>query len=140
MFILVIHGPNLNMLGERETDIYGTQTLESINSDIQKKAESLGVSVETFQSNSESDIIEKIQISGTKASGIIINAGAFTHYSIAIRDALSLTSCTKIEVHISNIHKREAFRKESVTASVCQGQILGLGAKGYLFALEFLAS
>lgn len=137
--ILVIHGPNLNMLGKRETDIYGNKTLADINGAIEHRAGELGVSVETFQSNHEGKIVGKIQEAMDRAQGMIINPAAYTHTSIAIRDALLLLDIPVIEVHLSNIYKREAFRHRSITAPAATGQISGLGSTGYLLALEALA-
>ena len=136
--VLVIHGPNLNMLGKREPDLYGSETLDDINATLLKKANLLGISLETFQSNHEGDIVEKIQSAISKFQGIIINPAAFTHTSIAIHDALRLLNIPIIEVHLSNIHKREPFRHKSFVAPAATGQISGLGAMGYQLALEAL--
>ncbi|MCH5212060.1 MAG: type II 3-dehydroquinate dehydratase [Oscillospiraceae bacterium] len=135
---LVINGVNLNMLGIREPGIYGTNTLEGLEKQISKKAQELGVEVEFFQSNYEGAICEKIQQAFGVFDGIVMNPGAFTHYSYAIRDALGSVKLPAIEVHISNIHKREEFRHHSVTVPECIGQICGLGFKGYELALEAL--
>lgn len=135
---LVINGVNLNMLGVREPDIYGNNTLEGLMEQIRGKAETLGVEVDFYQSNYEGDICTKIQQALGVYDGIIINPGAFTHYSYAIRDALGSVKLPAIEVHISNIHKREEFRHTSVTVPECIGQICGLGFKGYELALEAL--
>ncbi|MGN0163645.1 MAG: type II 3-dehydroquinate dehydratase [Candidatus Ornithomonoglobus sp.] len=135
---LIINGVNLNMLGIREPGIYGTNTLAGLEKQISKKAEELGVEVEFFQSNYEGAICEKIQQALGVFDGIIMNPGAFTHYSYAIRDALGSVKLPAIEVHISNIHKREEFRHHSVTVPECIGQICGLGFKGYELALEAL--
>lgn len=137
---LVINGANLNMLGIREPGIYGNSTLKDLEEMLTNKADELGVEVEFFQSNFEGEIIEKIHGAMGKYSGIIINPGAFTHYSYAIRDAFGSVKMDVIEVHISNIHKREEFRHTSVIVPECIGQICGLGFKGYELALEFLAS
>lgn len=138
---LVIHGPNLNLLGLREPEIYGKDTLSDINNKIQKKASELNVSVECKQSNSEGIIIDWIHEANLqKISGLIINPGAYTHTSIAIRDALVGTRLPTIEVHLSNIHAREEFRKHSFIASVCLGQISGFGHLGYLLALEAIVA
>ena len=139
MKILVLNGPNINFLGIREKGIYGTANYETLVSMIEEKAKALGVEVEVFQSNYEGGIIDKIQEAyGNGTDGIIINPGAFTHYSYAVRDALASIEIPKIEVHISNVHKREEFRHVSVTAPVCTGQVVGLGLKGYLYAMEAL--
>ena len=138
MKIMVINGPNLNMLGIREPEIYGNNGLEYLYEMIRKKADELGVSVEFFQSNVEGEIINTIHECHRKYDGIVINPGAFTHYSYAIRDALGSVDTPAIEVHISNIHKREEFRHKSVTAPECIGQVCGLGLRGYLYALEEL--
>lgn len=135
---LIINGVNLNMLGKREPEIYGSNTLSDLENQITKKAEELGVSVDFFQSNFEGEIVEKIHNAMGVYDGIIINPGAFTHYSYAIRDAFGSVKLPVIEVHISNIHKREAFRHKSVIVPECVGQICGLGFKGYEFALEAL--
>lgn len=136
--IAIINGPNLNMLGKREVGIYGGQTLGDINLKIKEKADSLDVKTEYFQSNSESEIVSYIHECNGKVDGIMINAGAFTHYSYALRDAIASITVPVIEVHISNIFKREEFRHESVIAPVCMGQICGFGATGYLLALKSL--
>jgi len=140
MKVIVINGPNLNMLGTRETDIYGKMTLADINKKISDKATLAKIDVAFFQSNDESKIIDEIQAASRKYDYIIINPGAFTHYSIAIRDAISSVNTKCIEVHLSNIHAREEFRKESVTAPVCIGQISGFGPISYLMAIEYLAN
>lgn len=136
---LVINGVNINMLGIREPGIYGNDNLETLMERVKKKADELGVEVEFFQSNYEGAICEKIQQALGVFDGIIMNPGAFTHYSYAIRDALGSVKLPAIEVHISNIHKREEFRHHSVTVPECVGQICGLGLKGYELALEALA-
>ena len=141
MKILVINGPNLNFLGIREKGIYGTQDFEYLLGILGEKAKELSVELETFQSNSEGEIIDRIQKAYyDKVDGIVINPGAYTHYSYAIRDALASITVPKIKVHISNIHQREEFRHTSVTAPVCNGQISGLGLQGYLLAMEYIAS
>ena len=136
--ILVINGPNINFLGIREKGIYGQDNYGTLVNMIEDKAKELGVEVEVFQNNSEGAIIDRIQKAYyDKVSGIVINPGAYTHYSIAIRDALgSIEDIPKIEVHISNVHRREEFRHTSVTVPVCNGQVVGLGLKGYLYAME----
>ena len=132
--ILVINGPNINFLGIREKGIYGQDNYGTLVNMIEDKAKELGGEVEVFQNNSEGAIIDRIQKAYyEKVSGIVINPGAYTHYSIAIRDALSsIEDIPKIEVHISNVHRREEFRHTSVTVPVCNGQVVGLGLKGYL--------
>lgn len=137
MKLLVINGPNINFLGIREKGIYGEETYETLCSRIQKKAEQLELEAEVFQSNSEGELIDRIQAAYTDGTqGIIINPGAYTHYSYALRDALASVQLPKIEVHISNVHQREEFRHTSVTAPVCNGQIVGMGLLGYELALE----
>ena len=136
---LVINGVNLNMLGIREPGIYGNSTLADLEKNISAKAAALGVDVDFFQSNFEGEIVEKIHSALNVYDGIIINPGAFTHYSYAIRDALGSVKIDTIEVHISSIHKREEFRHTSVLVPECIGQICGLGFKGYELALEYLA-
>lgn len=133
---LIINGPNLNMLGVREPAIYGGATLEDLYEMIRKKASELNVSVDFFQSSGEGEIIDAIHKAIGVYNGIIMNPGAYTHYSYAIADALSSVDVPCIEVHISNIHKREEFRHKSVTAAQCAGQIVGFGMRGYLMALE----
>lgn len=137
--IWIINGPNLNMLGKREPGVYGTQTLREIEDMIAEQANKLGLKTQCFQFNSEGAIIDKIHEALDKAQGIIINPGAFTHYSYAIRDAIAAVGLPVIEVHLSNVHQREEFRRRSVTAPVCKGQICGLGAQGYLLALQTFA-
>lgn len=134
--ILVIHGPNLNMLGRREPDQYGSRTLKEINQELKAKAAELGVRLSDYQSNHEGDIVECIQKAAGQVDGLIINPAAFTHTSVAIRDALLLLDAPILEVHISNIYKREAFRHHSYVADIATGQISGLGPIGYLLALE----
>jgi 3-dehydroquinate dehydratase-2 len=137
--ILVIHGPNLNMLGMREPEIYGHQALEEINSALKAQAERLGMAVETFQSNHEGEIVDRIQQAHDAFDGIIINPAAYTHTSIAIRDALSLLNIPVVEIHLSNINKRESFRHTSLMADIVAARISGFGPQGYLLALEGLA-
>ena len=140
MKILVIHGPNLNMLGSRKTEIYGTKTLAQIDSLLQSKARKLGVELESYQSNHEGYLIDFIQKKAKKAAGIIINPGALTHYGLSLRDALEDASLPVIEVHISNIHARDEFRKHSVIEPIARKQISGRGWKGYILALETLTA
>jgi 3-dehydroquinate dehydratase-2 len=134
--ILVINGPNLNLLGEREPDIYGKQSLEEINNDLQKYANARGVSIDFFQSNHEGELVEQVQHSRGKYSILIINAGALSHYSIALLDALKMVDIPIIEVHLSNIYRREEFRHQSLISTVATGGIFGLGARGYFLAVE----
>lgn len=140
MKILVINGPNINMLGIREKDIYGSNDYNSLVEKIKKEANELDCQVDFFQSNIEGEIITSIQKALGVYDGIIINPAAYTHYSIGILDALKSVNIPAIEVHISNIHQREYFRKKSVTAEGCIGQISGLGFEGYTLALRGLIS
>jgi 3-dehydroquinate dehydratase-2 len=137
--ILVIHGPNLTMLGEREPQIYGTITLEKINTELLTLAKELNVDVEIFQSNIEGEIVSKIGEARKVFDGIVINPAAYTHTSVAIRDAIAGSKLPAIEVHISNVYAREEFRQKSITAPVCRGQIAGLGIDSYLLGLRGLA-
>ena len=136
--VAVIHGPNLNMLGKREVGIYGGKTMEDINSELDAEARKLGVTLEFYQSNTEGEIVTFIQQCRGRVEGILLNAGAYTHYSIALRDAISSAQVATVEVHISNVYKRELFRHTSVIAPVCLGQICGFGAKSYILALRAL--
>lgn len=137
--VLVIHGPNLNMLGQREPEVYGTTTLKAINASLDELGKKLGLLLETFQSNHEGAIVEKIQEAVGEQNGLIINPAALTHTSIAIRDALLLLVIPVIEVHLSNIYKREPFRHKSMISDVATAQITGFGIQGYTMALEALA-
>jgi len=134
--ILVLNGPNLNMLGKREPEMYGATILDDIDRDIKEAGKLLGFVVETFQSNHEGAMVEKIQEALGGCSAIIINPAAYTHTSVAIRDALLLHDIPIIEVHLSNIYKREAFRHKSMIADIVTGQIAGFGAYGYTMALK----
>lgn len=136
--ILVLHGPNLNLLGLREPQHYGSNTLDSINRRLSERARHAGVTLECFQSNSEAELIGKVQaMSGGKVDFIIINPAAYTHTSIALRDALAAVSIPFIEIHLSNVHAREAFRHHSYFSDIAVGVICGLGAQGYELALDY---
>ena len=138
--ILIINGPNLHLLGTREPEIYGKLTLNDIETQLKNKAEQLRVEIECFQSNSEGEIVDKISSARNKFDAIIINPAAYTHTSVAIRDAISAVAIASIEVHISNVYSREEFRHKSFIAPVCIGQISGLGVNGYLLALEYFSN
>ena len=139
MNVLIIHGPNLNMLGYRNKNIYGSMTYEDLKLYISEYASEKGITVSFFQSNSEGELIDCIQDAYiNKTDGMIINAGAYSHYSYAIRDALEICDFPKVEVHLSNVMEREDFRKNLVLSEVCDRTIYGLGPKGYLSALDFL--
>ena len=138
--ILVLHGPNLNLLGTREPEVYGRDTLKTIDSGLRALASELGVNVETFQSNGEGALVDRVQAARGAADAIVINAGAYTHTSVAIRDALLATELPVIEVHLSNTYKREAFRHRSVIADIAVGQIVGFGADSYLLGLRAAAA
>jgi 3-dehydroquinate dehydratase-2 len=140
MKILVIHGPNLNMLGKREKSIYGEETFKEIDALLKKEAKALGVDVATFQSNHEGALIDFIQEQAESARGIIINPGALTHYGFSLLDALVDAKLPVIEVHLSNIYRREEWRAESIIAPIAEGQISGLGWRGYVAALQVLVS
>ena len=140
MKILIVNGPNLNNLGRRDPGHYGSRTLADIERDISRKAEALNVEVAFFQSNHEGAIVDFIQQSSNEADGVIINAGALTHYGLSMRDALSDARLPIIEAHISNIHARDEYRRHSVVADIAVGQIAGFGWRGYLYALDFLVA
>lgn len=136
--ILVIHGPNLNLLGEREPGVYGSDTFETINNEIVEYAKETGFDADIYQSNCEGEIIDAIHNARENALGIVLNAGAYTHYSYAIRDAIAAVKVPVIEVHLSNIHARDEFRSKSVIAPVCAGQISGFGKNSYILAIHAL--
>ena len=138
--ILVIHGPNLNMLGQREPEIYGNQSLDEINDQLLKLGAKLNLVLEIFQSNHEGEIVGRIQQAMDTCEGILINPAAYTHTSIAIRDSLSLLDIPVVEIHLSNIYKREPFRHKSLIADIAAARISGFGARGYLLALQGLAT
>lgn len=138
--ILVVHGPNLNMLGTREPEVYGTTTLADIDASLVELGKQLGWAVESCQSNSEGELVTRIQQAGTRNAGILINPGAYTHTSVAIRDAVASVSIPTVECHLSNIHKREEFRHRSLVVGVAAGQVMGFGADSYLLGLRALAA
>lgn len=138
--IYVLNGPNLNLLGKRQPEIYGSETLADVAAKMRKKADKLGIELEFFQSNHEGALIDKIHEAREKAAGIIINPAAYSHTSVAILDALNTFENPVVEVHISNIHKREAFRHHSYVSSRAEGVIAGLGTLGYVLALDYFAS
>ncbi|MDE6677896.1 MAG: type II 3-dehydroquinate dehydratase [Ruminococcus sp.] len=137
--ILVIHGPNLNLLGEREPDVYGDNGIDNLNNNIVDRSKALGLECEIFQSNHEGAIIDKLHSARKNFDGVVINAGAYTHYSYAIRDAISAIKIPCIEVHISNVDARDAFRANSVIAPVCKGSISGFGFGSYYLAVQALS-
>ncbi len=138
--LLILNGPNLNLLGTRERDIYGQETLEEIISRCSAYADKAGITLEARQSNHEGDLVEWIQQARGVHQGIVLNAGAYTHTSVAIRDAIAAVDMPVIEVHLSNIYRREEFRHVSLISPVAEGGIYGLGAQGYLLAIEALAA
>ncbi len=134
--ILLVHGPNLNLTGLREPGVYGTETLASINAEVVSKCARLGMECDVFQSNSEGALIDRIHAAREDCAAIIINAGAYTHYSYALRDAISAVCLPTVEVHMSNVYKREEFRHHSVISPVCAGVIAGFGKHSYLLAVD----
>lgn len=139
MKVLVIHGPNLGLLGTREPGIYGQSTLAEINTRLERVAEELGVQLECYQSDVEGELVNRIGRAAATCDALVINPAAYTHTSVALRDAIGACGLPAVEVHLSNTHAREAFRHESLTAPVCVGQIMGLGPDGYEWALRALA-
>jgi len=139
MNVLVVHGPNLDLLGTREPEIYGSETLADIDARIARVAEALKITVRTVQLNSEGDMIDEIHRAAASVDGIVINPAAFSHYAYALRDAIAAVGKPTVEVHLTNIYGREAFRAQSVTAGVCRGTIAGFGAESYCLALRALA-
>jgi 3-dehydroquinate dehydratase-2 len=137
---LILHGPNLNLLGKRETDIYGEVTLEEINKKLMELAGELGVSIDVYQSNSEGELVTEIQNSMDNYDALVINPGAYTHTSIALRDAIAGAGISTVEVHLSNIYQREDFRKKSMLADVVIGQITGFGIDSYMLGLRAAAN
>lgn len=140
MRLLVLNGPNLNMLGKRQPEIYGSDTLGDVEALCLEKGKTLGFDVICRQSNQEGDLVDWLHEAREEFDGVVLNAGAFTHTSIALRDAISAAEKPVVEVHVSNVHAREEFRHTSIIASVCLGGIFGLGVKGYALAIEALAS
>ncbi len=138
--ILVIHGPNLNLLGQREKGIYGSQTMKDIDTALQAEARSLKVSLKIMQSNHEGKIVDLIGKAGKNFDGILINPAAYTHTSVAVRDALLACALPAVEVHLSNIYKREEFRQHSMTAPACVGQVAGFGMQSYVLGLQGLVA
>ena len=136
--VLVLHGPNLNLLGTREPDVYGTDTLADIDSQLTALAEELKIMIRIKQSNSEEVLIESLHSSREWANGVLFNPGAFTHTSVALRDAIAAIDIPVVEVHLSNIHARESFRRDSLLAPVCIGSISGFGTKSYMLGLQAL--
>jgi len=136
--VLVLHGPNLNLLGTREPHLYGTTTLAEIDAELAERGRRAGAAVESYQSNVEGELVTRVQKARGTADGIVINPAAYTHTSVALRDALEAVALPAIEVHLTNLHRREPFRRESLTAPACVGTIMGFGARSYTLALEAL--
>ena len=137
--ILVLHGPTLNLLGQREPEVYGTTTLDQIDQQLEEEGKALGLEVRSYQSNSEGALIDALHEARGWAAGVIINPGGYTHTSVALRDAVVATELPVIEVHLSNVYARESFRHQSLLSPVCQGKITGFGWRSYLLALQGLA-
>lgn len=137
--ILLLHGPNLNLLGERETEVYGSQSLEELTDELRNYAAKQEFQLQGFQSNSEGSLIDKLHEVRSSAHGVILNAGAYTHTSVALRDAIAGIEVPVVEVHISNVYQREDFRHRSLISAVCMGSIVGFGRQGYFLALDALA-
>jgi 3-dehydroquinate dehydratase-2 len=141
MRILVLHGPNLNLLGTREPQVYGSTTLDQINAELTQRATAAGASLEAFQSNHEGALVDRTQAARTDGTAfILINPGAYTHTSVALRDALAAVAIPFVEVHLSNVHRREPFRHHSYFSDLAEGTIVGLGAMGYQLALDYALS
>jgi 3-dehydroquinate dehydratase-2 len=136
--ILILHGPNLNLLGQREPDLYGHLTLDDINEKLVKAGNELGVSVESFQSNSEGELVDALQQAGNEVNGVVFNPGGYTHTSVALRDAITAIPIPVVEVHISNVYAREEFRHHSLLAPECLGKITGFGWQSYLLGMQAL--
>ena len=136
--IFVLNGPNLNLLGARQPDLYGNATLEDVQKMCRSRAEELGAEIEFRQTNSEGELIDWLQEAGSSAQGVVLNPAAFSHYSVGVRDAVAASELPVVEVHISNIYAREAFRQKSVVSPVARGVIAGLGVDGYALAIEAL--
>ena len=136
--ILVLQGPNLNLLGTREPEVYGRVTLAAIEADLRQRAAAAGAVIVTYQSNVEGELVNRIQQAQGEVDGLLLNAGAYTHTSVALRDALLAVGLPAVEVHLSNLHRREAFRRRSYTAAACVGVVMGFGAQGYAVALDAL--
>ena len=138
--ILVVHGPNLNLLGEREPHLYGTQTLAQLDDLLRAEAAAAGMALETFQSNHEGEILDRLHRARLDAAGVVLNPGGLTHTSVSLRDAVAALAVPVIEVHLSNVHAREEFRRIDLIAPVCRGVIVGLGPLGYRLAVHALAT